>query len=81
MDGVREKATFEKSVIGRTIEHSKERTESIDDYYPSKNTIQYNLTYVHNWLACSYYHAARYKIPPHQISDSCTTIERRKSLT
>lgn len=42
--------SFEKSIVERTIEYFKDRTESFDDYYPRKNTIQYNLTHVHNWL-------------------------------
>jgi putative transposase len=42
--------SFEKSIIERTIEYFKDRTESFDDYYSCKNTIQYNLTRVHNWL-------------------------------
>ena len=41
---------FEKSIIERTIEYFKDRTEIFDDYYPCKNTIQYDLTHVHNWL-------------------------------
>jgi len=42
--------SFEKSIIERTIEYFKDRTENFDDYYPCKNTIQYDLTHVHNWL-------------------------------
>ena len=41
---------FEKSIIERTIEYFKDRTESFDDYYHCKNTIQYDLTHGHNWL-------------------------------
>jgi putative transposase len=42
--------SFEKSIIERTIEYFKDRTEHFDDYYPCKNTIQYDLIHVHNWL-------------------------------
>jgi putative transposase len=38
---------FEKSIIERTIEYFKDRTESFDDYYHCRN----NNEYVHNWLS------------------------------
>jgi len=41
---------FEKSIIERTIEYFKDRTEIFDDYYPCKNTIQYDLIHVHKCL-------------------------------
>jgi putative transposase len=45
--------SFEKSIIERTIEYFKDRTEHFDDYYPCKNTIQYDLIHVHDWLGLS----------------------------
>jgi putative transposase len=43
-------SSLEKSIIERTIEYFKDRTETFDDYYPCKSTIQYDLIHVHNWL-------------------------------
>jgi len=40
-----------KSIIERTIEYFKDRTESLDDYYPCKHKIEYELSHVHNWLS------------------------------
>jgi putative transposase len=43
---------FEKSIIERTIEYFKDRTENFDDYYPCcRHDIEYDLTHVHNWLS------------------------------
>ena len=42
---------LEKSIIERSIEYFKDRTENFDDYYPCRhNSIEYGLTHVHNWL-------------------------------
>ena len=42
--------SFEKSVIERTIEYFKDRTENFDDYYPCKHKNEYELSHVNNWL-------------------------------
>jgi len=43
--------SFEKSIIERTIEYFKDRTENFDDYYPCcRHTIEYDLAHVNNWL-------------------------------
>jgi putative transposase len=42
---------LEKSIIERTIEYFKERTETFDDYYPCKHKTKYDLSHVHNWLS------------------------------
>ena len=39
-----------KSIIERTIEYFKDRTENFDDYYPCKHKTEYDLSHVHNWL-------------------------------
>jgi putative transposase len=41
--------SFEKSVIERTIEYFKDRTENFDDYYPCKHK-NGDLSHVNNWL-------------------------------
>ena len=41
---------LEKSIIERTIEYFKDRTETFDDYYPCKHKIEYELSHVHNWF-------------------------------
>ena len=41
---------FEKSIIERTIECFKDRTETFDDYYPCKRKIEYDLSHVSNWF-------------------------------
>ena len=33
---------LEKSIIERSIEYFKDRTESFDDYYPCKNIVRYD---------------------------------------
>ena len=43
--------SFEKSIIERTIEYFKDRTETFDDYYPCKHKIEYELSHVHNWFS------------------------------
>ena len=44
-------SSLEKSIIERTIEYFKDRTEHFDDYYyPCKRTIEYDFTHVNNWL-------------------------------
>jgi len=44
-----EPSTFEKSIIVRTIQYIKDRTESFDDYFPCG---KYNckLEHVINWM-------------------------------
>ena len=42
--------SFEKSIIERTIEYFKDRTETFDDWYPCKHKIEYALSHVHNWF-------------------------------
>lgn len=44
---------YEKSIIERTIEYFKDRTEIFDEYYPCKHKIEYALSHVHNWLSMS----------------------------
>lgn len=41
---------LEKSIIERTIEYFKDRTEAFDDYYPCKHKIEYDLPHVNNWF-------------------------------
>jgi putative transposase len=42
-------SSFEKSIIERTMQYIKDRTESFDDYFPCK--IKYcKLNHVRNWL-------------------------------
>jgi putative transposase len=40
----------EKSIVERTIEYLKDRTEAIDDYYPCIRTGLCNLQHVYKWL-------------------------------
>lgn len=42
--------SFEKSIIERSIEYFKDRTENFDDYYPCRHTIEYAFTHVNKWL-------------------------------
>ena len=42
-------STFEKSIIERTMQYLKDRTESFDDYFPCKKK-KCNLKHVMNWL-------------------------------
>ena len=41
---------YEKSIVERTIEYLKDRTEVFDDYYPYMNAGLCNLRHVHKWL-------------------------------
>jgi putative transposase len=43
--------SFEKSIIERTTEYFKDRTETFDDYYSCKHKIEYELSHVYNWLS------------------------------
>jgi putative transposase len=44
-------SSFEKSIIERTIQYVKDRTEGFDDYYPyAKNVVDCNLIHVYRWL-------------------------------
>ena len=42
-------SSFEKSIIERTMQYIKDRTESFDDYFPCK-MINCNLNHIINWL-------------------------------
>ena len=41
---------LEKSIIERTIQHIKDRTESFDDYFPCRKRNNCNLNHVKKWL-------------------------------
>jgi hypothetical protein len=41
---------LKKSIIERTIEYFKDRTEGFDDYYLCKRKIEYDLSHVSNWF-------------------------------
>ncbi len=41
---------FEKSLIERTIQYIKDRTESFDDYFPCNKKERCNLNHIKNWL-------------------------------
>jgi putative transposase len=41
---------YEKSIVERTIEYLKDRTEIFDDYYPCMKVGLCNLRHVHKWL-------------------------------
>jgi putative transposase len=41
---------YEKSIVERTIEYLKDRTEAFDDYYPCTKTGLCNLQHVYKWL-------------------------------
>ena len=40
----------EKSIVERTIEYLKDRTETFDDYYPCMKAGLCNLRHIHKWL-------------------------------
>ena len=42
---------FEKSIIERSMEYVKDRTESFDDYYPCRKKLDCNLSHVYQWFA------------------------------
>jgi len=42
-------STYEKSIIERTIQYIKDRTEAFDDYFPCRKD-NYKLNYIKNWL-------------------------------
>jgi putative transposase len=41
---------FERSIVERTIEYLKDRTEAFNDYYPCMKAGSCNLQHVNNWL-------------------------------
>ena len=41
---------YEKSIVERTVEYLKDRTEAFDDYYPCMRAGSCNLRHVHKWL-------------------------------
>lgn len=41
---------YEKSIVERTIEYLKDRTEAFDDYYPCMKVEICNFRHVHKWL-------------------------------
>lgn len=41
---------YEKSIVERTVEYLKDRTEAFDDYYPCMRDRLCNLRHVHKWL-------------------------------
>jgi putative transposase len=43
-------SSFEKSIIERTIQYVKDRTECFDDYFPSKKDNDCKQMHVMNWL-------------------------------
>ncbi len=43
-------SSFEKSVIERTVQYFKDRTESFDDYFPCTKKKKCKLYHVINWL-------------------------------
>jgi putative transposase len=43
------RSSFEKSIIERTMQYIKDRTESFDDYFPCKRK-KCKIKYVFNWL-------------------------------
>jgi putative transposase len=49
-------SSYEKSIIERTIQYIKERTERFDDYFPCRKDNDWKLKVRHEWveLICSY---------------------------
>src|ERR1051326_8494896 len=43
-------SSYEKSIVERTIEYLKDRTEAFDDYYPCTKTGLCNLQHVYKWV-------------------------------
>jgi putative transposase len=43
-------SSYEKSIVERTIEYLKDRTEAFDDYFPCIRNGICNLQHVHKWL-------------------------------
>ena len=41
---------YEKSIVERTVEYLKGRTQAFDDYYPCMRAGLCNLRHVHKWL-------------------------------
>jgi putative transposase len=41
---------YEKSIVERTIEYLKDRSEAFDDYYPCMKAEYCNFRHVHKWL-------------------------------
>jgi putative transposase len=46
---------FEKSIIERTMESMKDRTECFDDYYPCSRKSDCNLSHVYQWIVLFVY--------------------------
>ena len=44
------RSPFEKSIIERTIQYFKDKTEGFDDYYPCLGGNNCDLLHVHNWI-------------------------------
>jgi putative transposase len=42
--------SYEKSIVERTMEYLKDRTEVFDDYYPYRKAGLCDLLHVHKWL-------------------------------
>jgi putative transposase len=50
-------SAYEKSVIERTIQYIKDRTEGFDDYFPCRKKKNCKLIHVKQWLNLfAYYH-------------------------
>ena len=43
-------SSYEKSIIERTIQSIKDRTESFDDYFPCTNKSKCKLQHIRNWF-------------------------------
>ncbi len=43
-------SSYEKSLIERTIQYIKDRTEAFDDYFPYNKKEHCNLNHIKNWL-------------------------------
>jgi putative transposase len=48
-------SSYEKSIVERTIEHFKDRTEIFDDYFPCMASGLCNLQHVHKWKSFCVY--------------------------
>ena len=43
-------SSFEKSIIERTVQYIKDRTENFDDYFPCKKKNKCKLNHIKQWL-------------------------------
>ncbi len=43
-------SSYEKSIIERTIQYIKDRTESFDNYFPCRKEEHCNLFHIKNWM-------------------------------